>query len=518
MATSNGTRESARLSLLSVVLTAVVITVNHWYVLGPGALALGATLATIPTALLLWYLKSRSKAALGGYLLVTLWIVVGFGLMKGLWKSGLRLFLGTFLASVSTSFPKPVIGSVAFEMSGLLTFIGGVFVAYYAYKFLRSIYAPTGGTRRSSEVAMGWVAAAVLGAIGVVSAYVVKDRDRFVVPPRGVVKIGVIVPTTGPYALLGNLYLKALQMAKDDLKGTKYQYELVIRGVGADPAKAAAVIRQVVNEDKVDAIVGGISLIGLVTKPYATHARIPHICVCTVKAIPDGAYNFSNIPTPEAEATLWVREAQRRGIAKVAILSQNHISINGHVSALKAEATRAGLTVTYERRFEAAQTEFREMIAAAQASKPDVLYVEAANPGLDLLGQQLRDAGVRQVSSVVAPSLSQKPELFEGVWYTDSNLRDMAFRQRFEDKYPGTQFATHMMPYAYDSLNMIVQAYERGASPAVYLRNLRSYDGTADTLTQEPGSGIFRSAPSVWVIKDGKPTLLSGHSSQENAS
>ena len=94
----------------------------------------------------------------------------------------------------------------------------------------------------------------------------------------------------------------------------------------------------------------------------------------------------------------------------------------------------------------------------------------------------------------------------------------MAFRQRFEDKYPGTQFATHMMPYAYDSLNMIVQAYERGASPAVYLRNLRSYDGTADTLTQEPGSGIFRSAPSVWVIKDGKPTLLSGHSSQENAS
>ena len=65
---------------------------------------------------------------------------------------------------------------------------------------------------------------------------------------------------------------------------------------------------------------------------------------------------------------------------------------------------------------------------------------------------------------------------------------------------------------------MIVQAYERGENPAVYLRNLRSYEGTADTLTKEPGSGIFRSAPSVWAIKDGKPTLISGHSSQENAS
>jgi ABC-type branched-subunit amino acid transport system substrate-binding protein len=469
-------------------------------------------LAAIPTALLLWYRKSRSKVALGGYLLMSLWIVVGFGLMKGLWKGGLRLFLGTFLASVATSFPKPVIGSVIFELSGLLTFIGGAFVAYYAYKLVRSIYAPQVETKRHSQLVAGSAAAVVaLGAIGLASAYVVTDRDRFVAPTQGVVKIGVIVPTTGPYALLGNSYLKAVQMAREDLKGTKYQYELVIRDVGSDPAKAAAVIRQVVNDDKVDAIVGGISLIGLVTKPYATKARIPHVCVCTVKAIPDGAYNFSNIPTPEAEATLWVREAQRRGIARVAILSQDHISINGHVGALKAEAARAGLTVTYERRFEAEQTDFREMIAAAEASKPDVLYVEAVNPALDLLGQQLRDAGVRNISSVVAPSLSQKPELFEGVWYTDSNLRDLAFRKRFEDKYPGTQFATHMMPYAYDSLNMIVQAYEHGENPAVYLRNLRSYDGTADTLTKEPGSGIFRSAPSVWVIKDGKPTLISGH-------
>src|SRR5437762_233756 len=112
------------------------------------------------------------------------------------------------------------------------------------------------------------------------------------------------------------------------------------------------------------------------------------------------------------------------------------------------------------------------------------------------------------VSSVVAPSLSQKPELFEGVWYTDSNLRDMAFRQRFEDKYPGTRFATHMMPYAYDSLNMIVKAFEHGENPAVYLRNIRGYEGTAGLLTKQPGSGAFGSSPAVWVITNGKPMLI----------
>jgi hypothetical protein len=65
------------------------------------ALALGAAIVAILTALLLWHRESRSTVALDGYLLMHLWIAVGFGLMKGLWKSGLRLFLGTFLAWVA---------------------------------------------------------------------------------------------------------------------------------------------------------------------------------------------------------------------------------------------------------------------------------------------------------------------------------------------------------------------------------------------------------------------------------
>jgi len=89
------------------------------------------------------------------------------------------------------------------------------------------------------------------------------------------------------------------------------------------------------------------------------------------------------------------------------------------------------------------------------------------------------------------------------------DLRDIGFRQRFEKQYPGTRFATHMMPYAYDDFNMIVQAFERGENPAVYIRNIATYAGTAGTLTKAPGSGTFQSKPAVWVIQNGKPALLS---------
>jgi ABC-type branched-subunit amino acid transport system substrate-binding protein len=509
MAHENTARSDGRASLVSVVLTAVAIAVNHTGSLGAGALLLGAVLIVVPAILLTWFRRTGSTAALTGYLLVNAWIVIGFGFMKGLWGTTFRLFLGTFLASVSTAFPKPVIGSFGFELSGMLTFIGSGFVLYYALQLVRSsgvwrTRALEPGTRHQALL----TTAALLAALATTSAYVRADRDVWVAPANGVVKIGVIVPTDGPYAILGNSFVKAVQMAKDDLGTTRYQYELVVRDSGPDPVKAEAVIRKVITEDKVDAIVGGISLIGQVTKPYATKARIPHTCVCTVASIGDGAYNFTNIPSPEAEGALWAREAKRRGVQKITLITQDYPSINNHVKALKIEAARVGLVVTNDQSFKESVRDFTAIIAQAAASEPDVYYVEALNPGLDLLAEQLRDAKIRNVASVVAPSVSDRMELFEGTWYTDSNLREIEFKQRFEEKYPGTKFATHMMPYAYDDLNMIVQAFERGQNPAVYLRNIRTYDGTAGTLTKQPGSGNFASTPAVWVIANGKPALV----------
>lgn len=494
----------ARRSLLSVIVTAVLITVNHLYPLGTRALGLGAVLVVVPTALLWWFRNTNSRAAFVGYLLMNLWIVVGFGLVKGLWKSTLPVFLGTLLASLSTSFPRPTLGPVPFELSGILTFVGSLFVLYYGYRLIQA----RREAARGAEL-LAFTASALVVSVVIAGAYAFTDRDRWSAPANGVVKIGVIVPASGPYAVLGNSFLKAVEMAKSDFRGTKYQYQLVLVDVGEDPGQARTAIERAIRDEKVDAIVGGISRFGQVTRPLATAARILHTCVCSVTSIGDGAYNFTNIPSPEAEGIRWVDEAQRRGIRKIALLTQYYPSIHGHVQALKAEATRAGLRITYAQEFADSVTDFRSMIAQARVSSPDVYYVEALNPQLDVLGQQLVEAKIRNISSVVAPSVSQRPELFEGAWYTDSNLRDFAFRARFEEKYPGTQFATHMMPYAYDDFNMIAQAFERGANPAVYVRNIRTYDGNAGTLTKAPGSGNFQSTPAVWVIQHGKPALIS---------
>jgi len=497
MGSQNEIRTAGWRSVAAVTVTAIAITFNHVFTLGSGAFLLGAILVGVPPALWIWFRRTGNRWVLGAYGLMNAWIVVGFGLIKGLWDITLPIFVGTFLSSASTAYPKPVFGAFGFEVSGVAMFLGSLFVLYYGVQLI-----PSGGRRVAISAGAG------IGVTAMLFAFIAIDRDVWTPPVQGVVKLGVIIPMEGPYSMLGNSFVKAVQMAKDDLKDTKYRYELVIRDSGPDPENAKQVIRKVVSDDKVDAIVGGISLIGQKTKLYATAARIPHLCVCTVNWIGDGAYNFTNIPSPEAEGELWARAAQRRGIKRIALVTQDYPSINNHVKALKVEVAHVGLVVVDEQRFDGSVTDFRAIIMRAAASQPDVYYVEAFEPGLDLLGQQLGDAAIHNVSAVVAPSLSDNPALFEGAWYTDSNLKDIAFKRRFEEKYPGTRFATHMMPYAYDSVNMIVRAFETGQNPAVYLRNLRSYDGTAGPLTKAMGDGHFASVPAVWTIANGKPALL----------
>jgi len=330
-------------------------------------------------------------------------------------------------------------------------------------------------------------------------------RRLRIMPPLAVIKIGTVVATGGPAALLGNSFLKAIQLAQEDLKDTTHRYELAVEEI-ASPDKAEPAIEKLIRIDRVDAVVVGFSISGQIVKRYAAAAKIPLFCICSVGSVGDELYTFTTMPLAEDEATLWVAEANRRGIKTIALLVQDYPSIDGHVRALRSEAAKAGMAFVYEDRFAAATTDFSARIAAAKRAAPDVYFVEAFNPALDLLGQQLKDAGVRNLASVVAFSLSERPELFEGGWYTDSYVSP-AFKARLDQRYPATRLATHMMPYAYDSFNMLVQGFESGEDILPYIRHMTEYNGTAGKITKQAGSGNFRSAPAVWAIKNGKPAL-----------
>src|SRR2546426_8496102 len=86
---------------------------------------------------------------------------------------------------------------------------------------------------------------------------------------------------------------------------------------------------------------------GQIVKPYATAAKIPLFCICSVSGVGDELYTFTTMPLAEDEATQWVAEAKRRGIKRIARLTQDYPSIDNHVRALKAETAPTGITFVY---------------------------------------------------------------------------------------------------------------------------------------------------------------------------
>ena len=94
-------------------------------------------------------------------------------------------------------------------------------------------------------------------------------------PPT--IKIGVIIPTQGQSASLAASFEKAVRVSVDTLPNTtKHRYQLVVADAGGgteEESKRAA--RQLVEEHKVAAIVGGISKVGEHVAPIATAAKVP---------------------------------------------------------------------------------------------------------------------------------------------------------------------------------------------------------------------------------------------------
>src|SRR5262245_4864337 len=256
-----------------------------------------------------------------------------------------------------------------------------------------------------------------------------RSRSLMTINEQGapMIKIGVVVATQGPVALLGTSFLKAIQLAKEDLASTRHGYAIATEEI-ASPGEAEPAIERLIKVERVDGLIVGLSMSGQIAKKHATAARIPLFCICSVSSVGDELFTFTIMPLAEDEASRWVAEAKRRGIKRIARLTQDYPSIDNHVRALKAVAEPAGIRFVHEDRFEANVTDFRSRVEAAKAASPDVYFVEAFNPALDLLGQQLMSAGIRNLASVVAFSASERPELFEGGWYTDSYVSP-EFRQ-----------------------------------------------------------------------------------------
>lgn len=143
------------------------------------------------------------------------------------------------------------------------------------------------------------------------------------------IKIGSILSVTGPAAFLGDPELKTLQMYVEDLnkKGGVLgrQLELVHYDDGSDAAKANGFAKRLIDDDKVDIIVGGTTTGSTMSMaPLVEKAGVPFISLAGAVVIvePVKKWIFKMPHTDRMAAEKVFEDMKKHGLTKVALFSE----------------------------------------------------------------------------------------------------------------------------------------------------------------------------------------------------
>ena len=144
------------------------------------------------------------------------------------------------------------------------------------------------------------------------------------------IKIGSVLSVTGPAAFLGDPELKTLQLYIDRINraggvlGRKL--ELYSFDDGSNPSRANSFVKRLIEEDKVDIIVGGTttgSTMAMV--PLVEKAEIPFISLAGAVVIvePTKKWVFKTPHTDRMAAEKVYEDMKKRGFSKIGLLAEN---------------------------------------------------------------------------------------------------------------------------------------------------------------------------------------------------
>ncbi|MBE0473375.1 MAG: ABC transporter substrate-binding protein [Rhodoferax sp.] len=166
------------------------------------------------------------------------------------------------------------------------------------------------------------------------------------------IKIGSVLSVTGPAAFLGDPELKTLQMyvesinSKGGVLGRPLQ--LVHYDDGSDAGKANGFAKRLINDDKVDVIVGGTTTGATMSMvPLVEKAAIPFISLAGAVVIvePVKKWVFKTPHTDRMAAEKVFDDLKKRGLTKVALLSETSGFGQSGKKETEAVAAKHGITL-----------------------------------------------------------------------------------------------------------------------------------------------------------------------------
>ncbi|HET7038949.1 MAG TPA: ABC transporter substrate-binding protein, partial [Gemmatimonadales bacterium] len=178
------------------------------------------------------------------------------------------------------------------------------------------------------------------------------------------IKVGALLAVTGPASFLGLPEARTLEMLTDQVnaqggvRGKKIQ--LIVKDTGASPEKAISFAKQLIEEEKVFAIIGpSTSGETMAIKNIAQEGKTLLLSCAAAEVIvqPVASYVFKT-PQKDSHAVIKIfQQMKKMGISKVGVLSSNTGFGKAGKEQIEKLAPEHGITIAVSEVYDKAATD-----------------------------------------------------------------------------------------------------------------------------------------------------------------
>jgi len=245
--------------------------------------------------------------------------------------------------------------------------------------------------------------AAVAAAVLLLSACATGGTTSNPTADKSPIKIGMIVPLTGPYSPLGTGDKAAAEQVVAEINDAGgvdgRQLELTVQDDKTDVTQSVTLFNQMASDKSVSAIfsssfVSASAAVG----PSAASAKIPILALGPISAFANGSnkYAFTVPATPELYAQQMVKYFSSIGLKKLAIgYTDGDVYGGTGNTATLAAAKKAGIDVVLDEAFSGGATDFTPLITHVKSSGADGFLVWGAGPAPVIITKQFQGSGIQ---------------------------------------------------------------------------------------------------------------------------
>ena len=352
------------------------------------------------------------------------------------------------------------------------------------------------------------------------------------------IKVGALLAVTGPASFLGAPEARTLEMlaeelnAKGGIGGRKIQ--LVVKDTGASPEKAISFAKQLIDEEKVFAIVGpSTSGETMAMKAVAEEGRTILLSCAAAEVIvnPVARYVFKT-PQKDSDAVVKIFQQMRKmGLTRIGVLTSNTGFGKAGKEQIEKLAPEHGIQIAVNEVYDKAATDLTAEATKLKAASVQAVLNWSIEPAQSIVLKNVRQLGLAipifqshgfaNIQYVKAAGAAAEGVVFPaGKLVVAELLPDkdpqkavlVSYKKAYEARYKEdvSAFGGH----AWDAFMILARALREVGADREKVRstieNMRGFVGTAGIFDFSPAdhNGLGIDAFEMLTVKDGKFALL----------